>query len=528
MRPGRFGWLATWVALAVVVVVPVFRLLVAGFPDDGWAVGGISEPLVASLLTSVLAALIATTGGVAAALATERFAVPGRRLLRFGLVAALLVPPFVTAVAWQAAYGPAGLLDRLAGTSFGWVEGPVGVVLVIAVNALPLVFLIAAATLSAGGELELERAARSSGAGAWTTLRTVTLPLLAPAATAGGVLSFVIGMNSFGVPMILGSPSGFGTLTTEIYRGLRRAYGPDTFEQVLAMAVVLLVVSATVAFLVDIGRPLVVPGSSRAAPMARVGTSPQGVVAATAGGLYVAFTLGGPMLALVLRALTRAVGLAPTPANWTLANFAELVGGRTSAAAGRSLGLAAAAATIVLVLAGMSNWAARTGHRLPGVLATAGFAVPGSALAVAVMLAYSPLVGTGLALILAAYLAKFWALGHRPLAASLERMGLDVLRAARSSGASGWVALRTVVVGALWPALAVGWVTVFLFAVHELTMSSILHGPGTATLAVVILDHQQIGDPTVTAALAVALTGIVGLFGGVLWLARRAWRQVTP
>ena len=73
-------------------------------------------------------------------------------------------------------------------------------------------------------------------------------------------------------------------------------------------------------------------------------------------------------------------------------------------------------------------------------------------------------------------------------------------RAPRGRAAPGPIdALRSVV----WPALrrpaAAGWLIVFLFALHELTMSSLLYGPGTAPLAVVVLDVQQLGDPTVSA-----------------------------
>ena len=72
-------------------------------------------------------------------------------------------------------------------------------------------------------------------------------------------------------------------------------------------------------------------------------------------------------------------------------------------------------------------------------------------------------------------------------------------------------------------AIVAGAVLVFVFAVHELTMSSLLRGPGNETLAVVVLDYQQIGDPTVTAALAVVLAIVVAVVAApLLWL-RRFW-----
>jgi iron(III) transport system permease protein len=59
--------------------------------------------------------------------------------------------------------------------------------------------------------------------------------------------------------------------------------------------------------------------------------------------------------------------------------------------------------------------------------------------------------------------------------------------------------------------IATGALVVFMVGLHEVTMSSLLYGPGTATLAVVVLNLQQLGDPGATAALAVVLTAIVGL-----------------
>ena len=91
-------------------------------------------------------------------------------------------------------------------------------------------------------------------------------------------------------------------------------------------------------------------------------------------------------------------------------------------------------------------------------------------------------------------------------------------------GLGGWRArppCGRVVVPMLRPALVAAWLLVFLFGLHELTMSSLLYGPGTETLAVVTLEVQQLGDVTVTAALAVLLT-VPGVAAAVVLARRRA------
>jgi iron(III) transport system permease protein len=439
---------------------------------------------------------------------------PGRWWLRAGLLLPLLCPPFVTAFGWTRAYGPRGLADLTAGLALPGLYGPVGIVLVLSVAATPLVWLIVAAALAARVEPDLERAARASGAGPIRTLATVTLPLLRPALLSAGVVSFIYAINAFGVPVVLGTSSGFTTVTTLLYQDLARSSDPAMFAQAAFLAATLVVLALLVVGPTDrwlTGRPAhrtadtAGRDASAASPPGRLDWA----VTLTLGGAIVLAAVV-PLVAVVLTALTRAVGLAPVPANWTLANLAAALSPRFADGLVHSLGLATVAATVVVILGAMlatAGGAGRQGHLRTS--AALGFAIPGSALAIAVLLAYGGWLRDTLLIILIAYLAKFWALGHRQIAGSMDRIAQDLVRAARVSGAGRWTAIRTVALPVLRPSLVAAWLVVFLFATHELTMSSLLHGPGTATLAVVVLDAQQLGDPTITAALAVLLVGIV-------------------
>ncbi|MEA2027320.1 MAG: ABC transporter permease subunit, partial [Chloroflexota bacterium] len=238
-----------------------------------------------------------------------------------------------------------------------------------------------------------------------------------------------------------------------------------------------------------------------------------------------------PLAGLLLTALTRAPGLAPVPANWTLDNFLEVLDTHTLSALGNSALLASAAAIGVIVLAGLAVMARRgRGAGMTGGLLGLTFALPGSTLAVAVLLAYGVALRDTLLIILIAYLAKFWALGYRPVAAGLDGIPADSYRAARVSGASAWTTTRTVLLPLLRPMIIAGGLIVFMFGIHEVTMSSLLYGPGSATLAVVVLNLQQYGDNGLTAALAVILAVIVAVAGLPLLsrsgaLERVGWRR---
>jgi iron(III) transport system permease protein len=532
--PRRAAQVATAVLAVAIVGLPLASLVGVAVEDGpaglARALGGplALTAVINTIWTSATVALLATATGTAAALLTERWAGTARTRLRALLLAPLIMPPFVLAFGWARAFGPRGLTDQLLGIELPGLYGPLGIVLVISIAATPLTYLVVAGALGSRVEPDLELAARAAGAGPLTTLRTVTLPLLRPALASSAVVAFVFGANAFGVPAVLGSPAGFTTITTRLYQDLAFSADPVAFQRATTLATTLVVLAVVVVGGADAllgrrraGRTGLPSGSGRSGIAGRLALAVVGVV------LLVTIVL--PFVALVLAALTRAAGLAPVPANWTLANFGEAVDARFVGGLLRSVGLAVAAATIVLGLGAVAAVAARS--RRSGALGTAvtlGFAIPGSALAVAVLLAYGGWLRDTLALILVAYLAKFWALGHRQLAGSLDRLPVDLLRAARASGAGPLATLTTVVGPILRPSLAAAWILVFVFAIHELTMSSLLYGPGTATLAVVVLGVQQLGDPGVSAALAVLLTAIVALAALPLVVMRGGWDARVP
>lgn len=532
-RLGRIGrarglvLLAAGAGFAVLVAWPMARLAIE-------AVGGGTAPLLAalqpegletignSLWTAAAATLLALAGGLALALLTEHRAIPGRSLLILGILLPLLVPDFVSALGWTRAYGPAGLLDRVAGLELPGLYGPIGIVLVLGAGAVPLAYLLIVAGMRARAEPDLERAARMSGADGPTALRTVSLPLLWPVIAAAGGLVFATTMNTFGTPAVLGRPAGFATMTTRIYGDLAFSSSEAAFERALGLALLLVAVVVAIVVLTD-----------RLGPrdVARGAISGPGLQSRAAGRLplalawaFVLLTVVLPLAALLLTALTRAVGLPPLPEHLTFANFGRAIDSRTLPALINSLLLASAAAVACVALGAATAIAPgrRWRRRWSGAVAL-GFAIPGSVLAIGVILAFGRPLRDTLLIILVAYVAKLWALADRPIAGSLDRIPADASHAARVHGADAAATLRTVLLPILAPTLAAAGLLVFIFALHEVTISILLYGPRSATLAVAILNLQQLGDPTVTTALAVLLTLLVMLCAVPLLALRRAW-----
>jgi iron(III) transport system permease protein len=532
LGPRLAAWSVLGIAVLLLVGWPLGRLLIEGLSSGAGrltaAIGSAGLlALAASAWTSMAATVLAVGAALAFALLTERTQVAGRALLRACLVLPLLVPDFVSAISWTRAYGPAGLSHRLLGVELPGLYGPFGIVLLLGVSGLPLAYLVVMAGLRVRSEPDLERAARASGAGAFEAFRSITLPLLRPVLAAATGIVFITSMNAFGIPAVLGRPAGFSTMTTRIYQDLAFSASDEAFTRVIGLALTLLVVSAALVALVDRSAASVVrrTGGSAGGPLPG-GWSPR--LAAVLGWSLVVVGVLLPLVALLLTALTRAVGLPPLPENLTLANFGRALDSHAIEGIRNTLVVSVLAASVAVGLGLLTVVLGRRARRAVETVATVPFALPGSVLAVAVLLAFGAALRDTLALILVAYVAKLWALAQRPTTAALDRVPVDLLRAARASGAGALATARTIGLPLLAPTVAVAWLLVFVFALHEVTISVLLYGPGTATLAVVILNLQQLGDPLVTSALAVLLTaGGFGAVGLLLWLARRGSRIAT-
>jgi hypothetical protein len=74
---------------------------------------------------------------------------------------------------------------------------------------------------------EMEEAALLCGATRLTILRTIVVPIMAPALTGAAILSVIRGMENFETPFLLGNPGGVFVLSTEIYRYLRLDTPPE-------------------------------------------------------------------------------------------------------------------------------------------------------------------------------------------------------------------------------------------------------------------------------------------------------------
>src|SRR3954469_2208752 len=169
-----------------------------------------------SLASVALSALV----GVPLAFLFARREFPGRRVLGGLAAMSVLLPPLVGTISFLFLYGESGFLTRGVQTALGLAEPPWrldGAWAVLLVHAYTMYVYFYLFTTAGLARLDAAygEAAAALGAGRWTTLRRVTLPMLAPALGGASLLVFMTSMASFSAPYVFGG--GFRVLTTQIY-----------------------------------------------------------------------------------------------------------------------------------------------------------------------------------------------------------------------------------------------------------------------------------------------------------------------
>ena len=185
--------------------------------------------------TFVFAAGSAILGVVFAgtvALLVERTNTPFRRFVYFTVVVAFAVPTIIQAMGWILLMGPNGSFvnQSVKGTLGGHlptidVYTMPGIIFVQATVLFPALFLLIAPAFRAA-DPALEQAAAIAGASRWRILRRITLPLALPSLLAATLLGFIVTIESFEVPALLGTPGRISVLSTAIF-GRIQAFDPD-------------------------------------------------------------------------------------------------------------------------------------------------------------------------------------------------------------------------------------------------------------------------------------------------------------
>ncbi len=517
--------------LVIVVAVPVLLIFFNAFWVNGeFNIRDVIKILMEqetyqALINSLIIAMGTTFGstlvGTFFAWLVTRTDLPYKSFMKAMFLVPFMLPSFIGALAWKMLLSPnAGFINKFFINNFGF-DGPIfniysylGIILVEVMYLFPFVFIQVCGALERM-DPTLEESARISGAGLFTITRKITIPLVLPSILSGALLIMLYSMAHFGTVAVLGIENGIFNIPTLIYQRIHQSGGSfDSIRTGTVLATVLVVTAALIIWLqgkiLTKGHYQIIGGKSFR-PMElklRALRAPLLVLCLA----YIGFTIVLPTAVIFLVGGLKTYGLPFTWENLSLANYKFILFDYkvTKDAIWNSVTLGLGAAIITMFAGVMISYViVKMKVRGKGILEFLGmlpFSVPGSVIALGVILAWSGKYGINLYntvwIILVAYIARYMAFSLKANSAALEQVHDSLVEAARSCGATMWQTLKDIVLPLVRPGMLAAFFLIFLPSLRELTVSIMLYAPTTRTIGVAIYTLNEDGETVVSAALA--------------------------
>jgi iron(III) transport system permease protein len=479
------------------------------------------EVLLASLAIAVPRTLLALVLATAFAWCIARTNIPCKRVLEGLLVFMFFLPELPWVLAWMLLGAPnVGLLNQWLGTLVSGGEGLINVysyggliVLGAARSATVLFLFIHPAFLAM--DATLEEAARMAGANGWRTLWRINLPLLMPALLASGILSFVVAMESFEIPQLLGTPANIVVFTTRIYD---LAYGGHIANFGAAMVLALILLALTGSLIIVQLRLLrgrsytTVSGRGFQARPIDLGVGRWIAFAAVLTFFVVFGAL--PFVVLLLNSFMELSGFISwemfTTTHWSNALGRDDV--LRSIADTMIVGVTAATLGVIISIF-ISYVVTRTlwrGRTALDIMAWAPWAVPGLVMSLGFLWAFVwlPIYGTMWVVILA-LVTRGLPVASRFFTTTMVQLSAELEESARIHGASWSRTFVKIWLPLLQPAVVGAWILLFVIAVRVLDVVVLLAGPGARMLSADIFMWTVTGRQEAASVLALLQTALV-------------------
>ena len=534
--------LILFISIAVLVIFvawPVLLILFNAFFVNGafnaadfYAV--LREPeTYQALLNSLFIAGMTTIGstivGTFFAWLVTRTDLPYKTFMKSLFLVPFMLPSFIGALAWKMLLSPnSGYINKFLMDLFSLEEPVFNIYSYYGISAVEVMYLFPFVFIQVCGALErmdptLEESARISGAGLFTITRKITIPLVLPSILSGALLIMLYSMAHFGTVAVLGIEQGIYNIPTLIYEKIHQSGG--SFESIRTGTVLstVLVVSAAVIIwaqqkILSRGHYQIIGGKSfRPMELKLRGLRWPLLIFCLA---YIGFTIVLPTVIIFMVGAVDTYGLPLTWENMSLNNYKYILTEYevTKDAIFNSVSLGLVAALITMFAGVMISYViVKMKVRGKGILEFLGmlpFSVPGSVIALGVILAWSGQFGINLYnsvwIILVAYIARYMAFSLKANSAALEQVHDSLMEASRSCGATMWQSLKDIVIPLVRPGMISAFFLIFLPALRELTVSIMLYAPTTRTIGVAIYTLNEDGETVMSTALAgIALILIV-------------------
>lgn len=514
--------------IASTVALPLLSIAASLFQAGAGSISHLADTiLLEAILNTLGLALMVGAGcvliGVSTAWLVTAFSFPGSRTLEWLLLLPLAMPAYIIGYAYTDALAFAGPLQSSLRTAFGWsradywfpdIHSLWGVSLMLTLVLYPYVYMLARSAFVEQSACIID-ASRALGGGMGESFRRIALPLARPAIAAGTALALMEALADFGTVQYF----GIHTFTTLIYRTW---FGMGDRVAAAQLATGLLVFVLALMALERFGR-----GNrrfSRTSRRERVLTTQRltGWRAAGAAILCVLPVMLGFLVPVAILANLHMQGGDPVFG----VRFLTLAGNSFLLATIASLIIVGAGATLAYALRASPSPLAHGAVRF----ATLGYAIPGTVIAVGVLLPLGLFdnavdrfmratfgVSTGLLLsgtivaLLFAYLVRFLAIATGGIESGYARIAMSIDHAARTLGSTQRSVAQRIHAPMLRRSLLTAGLVVFVDVMKELPATLIVRPFNFDTLAVRVYNlasDERLAQSS-TAALTIVAIGII-------------------
>lgn len=503
-------YLVTFVIVALLVVIPLVALIYGslrssapGLPGewtlDNWA--GLASPgVVGSFLTTigigVAVSVLAAVVGTAIAIIVHRTDFRGASTATALLSISFFLPSFILAMAWIIIGSPGGLINGVLQDVLGLQGWGVdaytvtGIVFVMTLHQVPFVYLLMRGPIL-GMDASFEEAARAAGASPSAVLRRVTLPLLSFSLTSSLVLTFVLSIEQFAIPALMGIPGHVTVLATQLYLLVR--FSPPDYGLAAAVGLTLSALTGVAIWwqrrIARKNRLTVTTGKAgRLAPV------PLGRWKWAAGALcwgYLVLALLLPVIILAYVSLLKYFTANPLAGAYTLRNYVFLYeSASTTRSFWNTLVVSGFGALLGVLLAALISYFTLR-HRPPGYrvldfTASLPFGVPGIVLGLGLLWAYAylplPIYGT-LTILVVAFITRFLSYATETIGGRMVQIDRSLEEAAWTAGATRLQALKRILVPLAMPSLQSAYFLLFMAFFREIASAVLLYTAASNVLS---------------------------------------------
>ncbi|MDY6936890.1 MAG: iron ABC transporter permease [Cyanobacteriota bacterium] len=448
---------------------------------------------------------------------------PNRGLFEWALLLPMAAPAYILAYTYTEFLEFSGPVQTLLRQIFGWEYGDYwfpnirslfGAIAMMSLTLYPYVYLLARVAFLEQSVCTLE-ASRVLGCNPWRSFFTTALPLARPAIVAGLALALMETLNDFGTVQYF----GVDTFTTGIYRTWF-AMGERVAATQLAAFLLLFVLA-----LIWLER-----WSRRRASFYQTSTSYKTLPSYSLTGIRAIWAWLACFVPVCLGFLIPAGALL----EMAVAHARDTFDDRFWELASRTAFVAVLTAMVAVIVALVMAYGVRLrpnpGMRLATRIAAMGYAIPGSAIAVGILVPLGRFdnavdawmestfgISTGLLLsgtvvaLIFAYLVRFLAVSFGTVESSLGKIEPSLDEASRSLGYTPTQTLGKVHVPMMWVGLLTAAMMVFVDVVKELPATLVIRPFNFDTLAVRVYNlasDERLAEAS-GPALALVLVGMV-------------------